>query len=88
MKNLAFEAACKLCGSQQKLAEALGVTAAAVNHVVMGRRSIPAAWCPVIEKLTQGKVVCEQLRPDVAWGVVRENGTRILSPNVKQRPNN
>lgn len=31
----------------------------------------PAEHCPVCERLTSGKVRCEELRPDVAWDVLR-----------------
>lgn len=33
---------------------------------------VPAEYCPIIERETGGKVTCEQLRPDMAWGVLRE----------------
>lgn len=36
---------------------------------------VPAEYCPAIERETRarGKVVaCERLRPDVPWGVLRE----------------
>lgn len=33
---------------------------------------VPAEWCPIIEEKTAGAVKCEQLRPDVRWGVLRE----------------
>lgn len=32
----------------------------------------PAEFCPECERLTDGKVTCEELRPDVPWGVVRK----------------
>jgi len=39
------------------------------------RNQVPAEYCPLIEKVTASKgepIRCEQLRPDVAWGVLRE----------------
>jgi DNA-binding transcriptional regulator YdaS (Cro superfamily) len=33
---------------------------------------VPADHCPAIERGTEGKVRCEDLRPDVQWGVLRE----------------
>ena len=39
-------------------------------------RDVPAEHCPAIERATaaSGSVVrCEELRPDVAWGVLRES---------------
>jgi DNA-binding transcriptional regulator YdaS (Cro superfamily) len=31
----------------------------------------PAELCPSCERLTSGRVRCEELRPDVAWDVLR-----------------
>lgn len=73
MKNLAFEAVCKYFGSQRKLAAVLGVTPAAIGHVANGRRPIPAEWCPIIEEATRGLYLCEFLRPDMKWSVVRRS---------------
>lgn len=33
--------------------------------------SVPAAYCPAIERETKHAVVCEDLRPDVDWAVLR-----------------
>ena len=32
---------------------------------------VPAEHCPAIERATDGAVRCEELRPDVAWDVLR-----------------
>lgn len=79
MKNLAFEAVCRHFGSQKKLAEALGVSPGAVWIVVHGRRPIPLSWCLRVEELSGGRIVCEQLRPDISWDVLRRNGAAVLS---------
>lgn len=71
MKNKAFQAVCQFFGSQRKTAAALGVTPGAVNHVVSGRKRLPIAWCPRIEEATERKFLCEELRPDVKWSVLR-----------------
>lgn len=34
-------------------------------------RKFPAEYCPVVERATNGAVRCEDLRPDVAWDVLR-----------------
>jgi len=42
-------------------------------------REFPAEHCPTVERLTREKgkpVLCEELRPDVEWVVVREHGRR------------
>lgn len=35
------------------------------------RNRVPAEYCPLIERATSGQVRCEELRPDIAWDVLR-----------------
>ena len=35
------------------------------------RHRVPAEYCPLIERETQGAVRCEERRPDVDWAVLR-----------------
>jgi len=38
------------------------------------RERVPAEFCPLVEQLTRARgkaILCEQLRPDIAWGEVR-----------------
>lgn len=38
-------------------------------------RKVPAEHCPAIERATRAagqSVLCEELRPDIPWGVLRE----------------
>lgn len=65
------ERAAKIVGSQTALAGHLGVTKAAVGQWKEEGRRVPAEHCPSIERLTAGAVRCEDLRPDVAWDVLR-----------------
>ncbi|WP_390342332.1 transcriptional regulator [Variovorax boronicumulans] len=65
------ERAARIVGSQTALAAALGVTKAAVGQWKEEGRRVPAEHCPSIERLTAGAVRCEELRPDVAWDVLR-----------------
>lgn len=65
-----IEIAAEIVGSQTALAALLGVTKAAVGQ--WKDRQVPAEHCPVIERLTGGRVRCESLRPDIEWGVLRE----------------
>lgn len=62
--------ACGIVGSQVKLATILKVTRAAVGQWANGDRPVPVGRCPTIEMATNGRVRCEQLRPDVAWSVL------------------
>jgi DNA-binding transcriptional regulator YdaS (Cro superfamily) len=67
---MTIEAAIKHVGGITLLAKALGVTP---QHVVNWRaRGVPAERCPSIERMTAGAVRCEELRPDIDWGVLRE----------------
>lgn len=53
------------------MARILGVKAPTVNEWVKGHARVPPARCPQIERATGGAVRCEELRPDVAWDVLR-----------------
>lgn len=35
------------------------------------RFATPAEFCPSIERATDGRIRCEELRPDVDWSVLR-----------------
>lgn len=63
--------AISILGSATKLANVLGVTTQAVCFWRNGNRQIPAHQCPAIEQATNGLVTCEELRPDIPWGVLR-----------------
>lgn len=65
----AISAAATAVGGQKHLAALLGVKPPTVNQWVNGQRPVPAERCPDIEAATG--VPCEELRPDVAWHVLR-----------------
>lgn len=44
------------------------------------RGRVPAEYCPLIEQELAGAVRCEDLRPDVAWGVLRTAGQPTAPP--------
>lgn len=62
-------------GAQMRMAKALDVPApllsAWASENPKTRRRVPAERCPAIERATNGKVRCEDMRPDVAWDVLR-----------------
>ena len=71
-----IQIACGAAGSATKLAAAIGVTPSAVTQWGLQDgdkffRRVPAERCPQIEQATNGLVRCEDLRPDVAWSVLR-----------------
>lgn len=65
--------ACTVVGGQANLARELGVSPPTVNQWAHGKRQIPAERCPEIERATGGEVRCEDLRPDVAWHILRKS---------------
>lgn len=81
MDTNALERAISAADGITKLAGMLGLKSHAVIHQWRLNR-VPAEHCPAIERATKTKaaekgdaslvVTCEELRPDVAWGVLRE----------------
>jgi DNA-binding transcriptional regulator YdaS (Cro superfamily) len=68
-----------LTGNVSKLAAALGVTPQAVCFWRDGLRVIRADLCPRIERMTDGAVRCEDLRPDVDWAYLRATDCQHLN---------
>lgn len=74
MNTTAIRTAADVFGGQAALARRLEVKPPTVNQWCKGDRRVPAELCPLIERATRerGNVVrCEELRPDVAWDVLR-----------------
>lgn len=67
--NEAIQRAIDHKGSGAALAIAIGRSPQFVSQLLRGERPVPAELCPDIERETG--VRCEDLRPDVAWGVLR-----------------
>lgn len=66
----ALERAIEALGGVTALASAIDV-APSLPSMWKSRGNVPAEHCPAIERATDGKVRCEELRPDVAWDVLR-----------------
>ncbi|WP_370645890.1 transcriptional regulator [Pseudacidovorax sp. NFM-22] len=68
-------------GAQARLAKAIGVPAPLLSAWASTdpdkRRRVPAERCPAIERATGGVVRCEDLRPDVAWDVLRMQAAHL-----------
>jgi hypothetical protein len=62
------------------LAAELKVTKAAVSQWLSPTGRIPEDRCPQIERYSNGSLVCERLRPDLAW-------VRITDPDWPWHPN-
>ena len=58
-------------GGPAKVSRACGVSVQAVCFWRDGLRTLPADQCITLEKLNQGRVRCEDLRPDVDWAYLR-----------------
>lgn len=78
-----LDSAITSAGGIQALASALHCSASAPS-MWRKRGRIPAEYCPAIERLTRERaaidpdrpiVTCEELRPDVAWDVLRLQAT-------------
>lgn len=74
----ALEAVIQLAfgGVASRMAEHFKVSDQTVSWWRKGERNsrpvlFPAEHCPECERLTGGRVRCEELRPDVAWDVLR-----------------
>lgn len=63
----ALKAAIKHFGGQGALARELGVTQGLVWQWLSGRRPIAPERCAEIEAATGGRVLAQDLRPDVEW---------------------
>lgn len=79
-----LERAIEAAGGVSALASAIGVAASAPS-MWKKRENVPAEHCPAIERATNRAVLCEELRPDVAWDVVLKRGTD-LSPEPAAEP--
>lgn len=54
-----------------------GISKGAVSQWKLDGRQVPAEYCPTIERLTDGEVRCEDLRPDIAdWAYLRKRSTK------------
>lgn len=50
-----------------------GISKGAVSQWKQPDRQVPSEYCPTIERLTDGDVRCEDLRPDVDWAYLRKS---------------
>jgi DNA-binding transcriptional regulator YdaS (Cro superfamily) len=73
-----LERAIELAGGVGALASAIGVAPSAPS-MWKTRGNVPAEHCPAIERATAGGVRCEDLRPDVAWEVLREQSSGAVA---------
>ncbi|WP_299942160.1 helix-turn-helix domain-containing protein [uncultured Microbulbifer sp.] len=73
-----IQLAIRIAGTQQKLADALGIKSQGqVTQWVTGRRPIPPKRCIPIERITNGVVTRYDLRPDIFGPAPQECGGDI-----------
>lgn len=65
--DTAIKRACELAGGQAALARGIGIRPPSINEWISSGRPVPHERCPDIERVTEGKVACEELRPDLTW---------------------
>lgn len=77
--EVALNRAIEKAGGISALAKSLDLSGHAVIHQWRLNR-VPAEQCPRIESLTG--VPCEELRPDIAWSVLRSNPAKSAPANI------
>lgn len=70
--------------SQVDFAREIGVTQGAVWQWANGHSAVSAERCPAIEAATGGLVRCEDLRPDVAWHVLRQSAPAAIESEAQE----
>jgi DNA-binding transcriptional regulator YdaS (Cro superfamily) len=76
MTTEAIDLAVGIIGSMRVLAKELEITKGAITSWKNNGGFVPAEHCPRIEKLTEGRVLCEDLNSKVDWGYVRKAGVQ------------
>jgi DNA-binding transcriptional regulator YdaS (Cro superfamily) len=72
----ALDRAVAAMGTVAALAAEINV-AASLPSMWRKRAQVPAKHCPAIERATGGAVRCEDLRPDIEWGVLRAPAVEV-----------
>ncbi len=79
----ALRRAIDIVGGQFVLADMLGLNRGSVwPWLNLDGRRVPAEYCPIIERATSGAVRCEELRPDIEWGVLRDATAASAKPSA------
>ncbi len=69
--------AARIVGSQSAIANRLGIKKQSVYQWTLPGRKVPAEYCPAIERLTYGKVRCEELNDRVDWEYLRQSDNEV-----------
>lgn len=89
-----IDRAARALGTQVALAKVLVVSKGAVNQWKEEGRRVPAEHCPIIERETRRAaaekgdpslvVMCEELRDDVAWYVLRQQYDDLTKADLSE----
>lgn len=74
--NQAIREAIQGAGGPSKVARECGVSVQAVCFWRDGLRALPAEHCITLEKMSEGRIQCEQMLPDVDWAYLRQSTTQ------------
>lgn len=77
-----LEEAIEVAGGAAALAQGIKASKSAPS-MWLKRGSVPAEWCPSIERFTTEKghpVTCERLRPSVDWSFLRSTNVNASRP--------
>ncbi|MGL5949113.1 MAG: helix-turn-helix domain-containing protein [Aeromonas sp.] len=77
-------AAKKVGGSIAKLARKMGLSQPSIHEWASGKYPLPMNRCIELEKITNGEVMCEEMRPDVDWGYLRGTKRRRAKKLAEQ----
>lgn len=61
-------------GSVVRLAKAINVAPSLISQFKNGTRNVPRKRCHEIDAATDGRVTCEEMRPDLNWAFLRSCG--------------
>ena len=71
-------------GGPAKVSRACGVSVQAVCFWRDGLRTLSADHCITLEKLNQGRIRCEDVRPDVDWAYLRSTLPEATAQELAQ----
>lgn len=71
----ALDKAISILGGTAALARAIGVESNVVSN--WRKRGVPVEVCPLIERATDRKVLCEELNDAVDWQYIRDSAQNI-----------
>ncbi|MFA0813990.1 transcriptional regulator [Microbulbifer epialgicus] len=78
--------AVKTVGTQERLAQLLGITQGMVSAWATGRKRVAPHWCPHIERVTDKVVTRCEIRPDIYGDPIYPNTSFQPAGSVNENP--